>query len=108
MAMAEHSIYMLGHHILLNNTSILAKKSRCMDKIRKKTMTELHPNNMNREKVFSHTRSWKPLICNLKEQNKVLSKNIYLFLIYLKMLSAAQTIQHRKIRSLVNNKLEQM
>jgi hypothetical protein len=48
-AVAEHSIN-LGHRIQLHNTSILAKKSRCMDRfIREVIDIELHPNNINRE-----------------------------------------------------------
>jgi hypothetical protein len=38
----------LRHSILLNDTSILAKKFRCMDRvIREVTDIELNPNNMN-------------------------------------------------------------
>jgi hypothetical protein len=61
-AVAEHSIN-LGHHIQLHNTSILAKKSRCMDRIiREAIRIELHPNNINREDGFSLSKSWK--ICH--------------------------------------------
>jgi hypothetical protein len=75
LATTEFSIYLLGHCILLNNTSILAKKSRCMDKIiRRDIKIELHPNNTNREKGFSLNTSRKPLIHILKEQKKNLSK----------------------------------
>jgi hypothetical protein len=62
-AVAEHSIN-LDHQ----NTSILAKKSRCMDRIiRKAIEIELHP-NINREDGFSLSRSWKPLIRDLRDQ----------------------------------------
>jgi hypothetical protein len=66
----------LGHHIHLHNTSILAKKSRYMDHIiREAIKTELHPNNINREYGFSLSKSWKPLIHDLREQNPALNKN---------------------------------
>jgi hypothetical protein len=49
----EHTIN-LGHHIQLQNTSILAKKLRCMNRIMGEvTEIKLHPNNMNREEGFS-------------------------------------------------------
>jgi len=61
-AMAEHTIN-LGHHILLNDTSILAKKPRCMEcLIREAREIEVHPDNMNREEGFTLSKSWKPLI----------------------------------------------
>jgi hypothetical protein len=60
-SMAEHSIN-LSHHILLNYSGILAKKSRCMDCIiTEVTEIELHTNNMTREDGFPLSRSWKPL-----------------------------------------------
>jgi hypothetical protein len=72
-AMDEH-ITNPGHHILLNDTSILAKKSGCMDRIiREVTEIILHANNMNRQDGFSLNRSKKPLIH--KEWKKVLSKD---------------------------------
>jgi hypothetical protein len=53
----------VGHHIQFHDTSILTKKSRCMQHlIRKVIEMELHHDNMNREKGFSLSRSWKPLI----------------------------------------------
>jgi hypothetical protein len=49
----EHSIN-LGHHIQLQNASILAKKSRCMDcNTQEVTEIKLHPYNMNRENGIS-------------------------------------------------------
>jgi hypothetical protein len=48
-AIAKHSIN-LGQWIQLQITTILAKKRRQMDLIlRKVTVTELHPNNMNKK-----------------------------------------------------------
>jgi predicted GIY-YIG superfamily endonuclease len=65
-AMAEYSIN-LGHHIQFQNTTILATKSRYMDRmIRKATEIQLHPNNMNREDGLHLSRSQKPLIHSLK------------------------------------------
>jgi hypothetical protein len=73
---AEHSIN-LGHCIQLQDTSILAKKLRCMDRIiREAIEIKLHPNNMNREDGFSLSRSWKPLINNLREWKQALTKNM--------------------------------
>jgi hypothetical protein len=47
-AVAEHSIDR-GHHIQFHNSSILATKNRCMDRIvREATEIELHPYNINR------------------------------------------------------------
>jgi hypothetical protein len=73
--MAEHGTN-LGHWILLNDTNILAKKSRHMERIiRKATEIQLYPNIINREDDLSLSRSWKPLIHTLKEWKKVLCKN---------------------------------
>jgi hypothetical protein len=57
-AVAEHSVD-LGHRILFHCTSILATKSRYMDRIvREAIEIELHPNNMNREMGFCLSSSW--------------------------------------------------
>jgi hypothetical protein len=57
-----HSI-ILNHHIQFNDTSILAKKPRCMERIIKEVIKiELPPDNMNSEEGFSLSKSWKPLI----------------------------------------------
>jgi hypothetical protein len=66
-AMAEHSVN-LGHHIQFHNTSILASKTRYMDRIvRGAIEIELRPNSMNRVVGFCLSKSWKPLICPLKK-----------------------------------------
>jgi hypothetical protein len=69
-AMAEHSIN-LGHHIQLQNTTTISTKPRYMDRIiREAIEIELHPNSMNREDGFYLSKSWKPLICSLKDCRK--------------------------------------
>jgi hypothetical protein len=61
-AVAKHSINS-GHCIQHHDTSILARKFRCVVcLIREAIQTELHPNNINREDF-----SWYPLILILKE-----------------------------------------
>jgi hypothetical protein len=64
--MAEHSIN-LGHHIKLQDTTILSTESRYMNQmIREAIEMELHPNNMNRE-VGSHlSQSWELFIHSFK------------------------------------------
>jgi hypothetical protein len=48
------------YHIQFQDTRILAMKTRCMEGISRETReTELHSDNMNREKDFSLTNSWK-------------------------------------------------
>jgi predicted GIY-YIG superfamily endonuclease len=65
-AVPEHSAD-FEHRIQLHNTSILATKTRYMNRvIREAIEIELHPNNMNREVVFCLSKSLKPLICSLK------------------------------------------
>jgi hypothetical protein len=66
----------LGQRIHLQNTSILAKKSRCIDKIiREATEIILH-GFMNREAGVSQSKSWKSLICSLKEWKQAFIKDI--------------------------------
>jgi hypothetical protein len=65
-AVAEHSMDQ-GHRILFHNASILATKTRYMDRIvREAIEIELHPYNVNREGGFCLSKSWKPLIGSLK------------------------------------------
>jgi hypothetical protein len=63
---AEHSIDQ-GHRIQFHNSSIIAMKTRYMDRIvREATEIELHPYNINREGGFCLSKSWKTLISSLK------------------------------------------
>jgi hypothetical protein len=56
-AVAEQSIY-LGHRIQFHNSSILATKTRYMDRIvREATEIELHSYNINREGCFCLSKS---------------------------------------------------
>jgi hypothetical protein len=65
-AKAEHSID-YGHRIQSQNSSILATKTRYMDRIVKEVIEiELHPYNINSEGGFYLSKSWKPLIGSLK------------------------------------------
>jgi hypothetical protein len=65
-AVAEHSIDQ-GHGIQFHNASILATKTKYMERIvREAIEIELHPYNINREGGFRLSKSWKPLIGSLK------------------------------------------
>jgi hypothetical protein len=65
--MAEDSIN-LGHCIQFHHTSILAKTSGSMEHtIRELIGIELHPDYINREEDFSHSRLWNLHIKNMKE-----------------------------------------
>jgi hypothetical protein len=65
-AVAEHSIGQ-RHRIQLHSSSILATKTRSMDRIvRDAIEIELYPDNINREDGFCLSKSWKPLIGSLK------------------------------------------
>jgi hypothetical protein len=56
-----------GHHINFNGTSILGMATRYMDRlVREAIEIWLHPNNFNRDKGFSQSRTWHPLISVLK------------------------------------------
>jgi hypothetical protein len=64
-AVAEHSIDQ-GHRIQFHDASILATKTRYMDRIvRKAIEIEFHPYNINREGGFCLSKSWKPLFVSL-------------------------------------------
>jgi hypothetical protein len=73
---AEHSIS-LDLFIQVHNTSFLAKKLRRMNRIiREATEFELHPISINKEAAFSLSRSWKPLIHDLREKKQAVNKNV--------------------------------
>jgi hypothetical protein len=66
-AVVAHNIN-LGHCIQLHHTTILSTRPKYMDCIiREATKIEFHPNNMEREHGFCLRKSWKPLICSLKD-----------------------------------------
>jgi hypothetical protein len=65
----------------LRNTGVLAKKFRRMDCIIREVIEiELHPNIINREDGFSLSRSWKPLICILRNGNRLSPGRVFLLL----------------------------
>jgi hypothetical protein len=67
--MVEH--ISLGHHIQLHNIGILSTKPRYMDYIfREEAEIELRPNILNREDCLCLSKSWKLLICSLKDHWK--------------------------------------
>jgi hypothetical protein len=53
----------------LDHTAILCTKPRYMDRIIREAI-ELHPNNIRKEDGFCLGKSWKPLICSLKNSTK--------------------------------------
>jgi hypothetical protein len=60
LTVAEHDLD-FGHHILLNNATILAKKYGCMDwLIREVVETKLQLGNRNCEGRLFHSRLWRP------------------------------------------------
>lgn len=67
--MKEHSID-LNHCIILNNTKIMDKKSRCRDRLIVEGMElDLHPDNISGKGGLSLSRSWR-----LFQKKKVLVK----------------------------------
>jgi hypothetical protein len=65
-AVAEHSIDQ-RHRIQFHDASILATKTRYMDRIvREAIEIEIHPFNINTESGFCLSKSWKPFIGSLK------------------------------------------
>jgi hypothetical protein len=63
---AEHSSGR-GHSIQLHNSSILAMKTRYMDRIVWDAIEiELQPYNVNRKDSFCLSKSWNPLIGYIK------------------------------------------
>jgi hypothetical protein len=62
---------MLRPRTELHRTATLSTKSKYMDCISwEVTEIELHPNIMNTEDSFYLSKSWKPLICSLKDRRK--------------------------------------
>ena len=73
-AVAEHS-FGLDHIMKLKDTTLLATKTRYRDRlIREAIEIEMHPNNMNRDRDFNLSKSWKPLLQKLKDKRQFSNK----------------------------------
>jgi hypothetical protein len=69
-----------GHWIQLEDSSILAKKTRQVDWILREIIeVRLHANNMNRDSGISPSCAWNLLIHDLKEWGHSLTKELVLF-----------------------------
>jgi hypothetical protein len=71
-AVVEHNTD-LGYCILLNNTSMLDRKSDCQNQLlQKATDIKLHPNNLNQEGGFSllPVQTGKPFVHSLESRRQ--------------------------------------
>jgi hypothetical protein len=82
-AIAEHSIN-YDHTIKFQEIQILANKSGCMDRlIIEVTELDLHPNNINREDGLLLSKTWKPVIQQLRRNRTHNQAQLMLKLLFL-------------------------